>query len=118
MEDGREVRECRVIPATSRALSARGEWEAVLACARDPNVELVVSNTTEVGIALDEGDRPALDPPHSFPGKLASFLGERARAFACAPARGVVVLPFELIADNGRRLRQIGLTLARRWGGG
>ncbi|HEU0076522.1 MAG TPA: tagaturonate reductase [Longimicrobiaceae bacterium] len=114
--DGAPRREHRVVGSVSRALSAPDEWPAVLACARNPELELVFSNTTEVGIALDEEDRPDLDPPRSFPGKLARFLYERARAFRFDPARGVVVLPCELIEDNGDRLREIVLALAERWG--
>lgn len=114
--EGGEVRdERRVIASVSRALSARDEWGEVLACARSPEVELVFSNTTEVGIALDEGDSADLEPPRSFPGKLTRFLYERARAFDHDPARGVVVIPCELIEDNGDRLREIVLALAERW---
>ncbi|HEX8907005.1 MAG TPA: tagaturonate reductase, partial [Longimicrobiaceae bacterium] len=84
--------------------------------ARDPQISLVFSNTTEVGIALDEGDSPDLSPPRSFPGKLARFLLERGRAFGFDPAKGVVVIPCELIEDNGDKLREIVLALAERWG--
>jgi tagaturonate reductase len=87
----------------------------VLELARRPSLELVFSNTTEVGIVLDEGDAPDLAPPRSFPGKLTRFLYERAVAFDYDPAKGVVVLPCELIEDNGRKLREIVLTLADRW---
>ncbi|HEV2736893.1 MAG TPA: tagaturonate reductase, partial [Longimicrobiaceae bacterium] len=114
--DGTPRREHRVVGSVSRALSAPDEWAEVLACARDPELELVFSNTTEVGIALDEEDRADMEPPRSFPGKLARFLYERARAFDFDPARGVVVLPCELIEDNGDRLRGIVLALAERWG--
>jgi tagaturonate reductase len=114
--DGVPTTENRVIGSVSRALSARDEWPAVLECARSPELELVFSNTTEVGIALDEEDSPTLEPPRSFPGKLTRFLHERAKAFAFDPARGVVVIPCELIADNGDRLREIVLALAARWG--
>ncbi|HEX2095704.1 MAG TPA: hypothetical protein VHG28_25120, partial [Longimicrobiaceae bacterium] len=113
---GAPRREHRVIASVSRALSARDEWAEVLACARNPELELVFSNTTEVGITLDEGDSAELSPPRSFPGKLTRFLFERARAFDYDPARGVVVLPCELIEDNGDRLKEIVLTLAERWG--
>jgi tagaturonate reductase len=109
------VREYRVVSALSRALSARNQWDEVLALARSPELELVFSNTTEVGIRLDENDRPGTDAPASFPGKLTRFLLERARAFAYARDRGVVVLPCELIDDNGTRLREIVLALASRW---
>ncbi|HEV2148376.1 MAG TPA: tagaturonate reductase [Longimicrobiaceae bacterium] len=115
ISDGAPFREHRVIGSVSRALSARGEWDRVLALARAPELELVFSNTTEVGIALDEEDRPDLQPPRSFPGKLVRFLYERATAFGFAPERGVVVIPCELIEDNGDRLREIVLALAERW---
>lgn len=115
VDAGTARKEYRVVASLSRALPAHDRWSDVLACARNPELELIVSNTTEVGIALDPDDDPALDPPRSFPGKLTRFLLERARAFDFDTARGVVVLPCELIEDNGDRLREIVLALAERW---
>ena len=46
-------------------------------------------------------------PPRSFPGKLTRFLARTRRAFDYDPQRGVVVLPCELIEDNGDTLRAI-----------
>lgn len=112
---GEPVHQQHVIGVVSRALSATDEWDQVLACARAPELELVFSNTTEVGIVLDRDDQPDLSPPRSFPGKLARFLYERARAFDFDPARGVLVLPCELIENNGSKLREIVLALAERW---
>ncbi len=117
--DGGAVRqERRIVSALSRAVSARDDWPAVLELARRPELALVFSNTTEVGIVLDEGDEAELSPPRSFPGKLACFLHERGRAFGFAPEAGVVVLPCELVEDNGERLRAIVLSLGRLWGFG
>lgn len=111
-----EVRdEKRVIGVVSRALSAATEWEAVLACARSPDLRLVFSNTTEVGIVLDPDDDPEAAPPRSFPGKLTRFLWERARATGFDPAAGVVVVPCELVESNGELLREMVLELAVRW---
>jgi len=104
----------RMIASVSRAISATQDWESVVAVARDPNIELVFSNTTEAGIVLDEGDRGAT-PPRSFPGKLTRFLYERATAFDYDAARGVVVIPCELIENNGATLREMVGTLATRW---
>jgi tagaturonate reductase len=115
IDKGEPVHEQRVIGCVSRALSAVDEWDAVLACARNPDLHLVFSNTTEVGIVLDEGDAPDLSPPRSFPGKLTRFLYERALMFDFDPARGVVVLPCELIEDNGDRLAEIVIALSKRW---
>ena len=111
----REGREYRVISSVSRALSAQREWGAVLSLARRPEIELVFSNTTEVGIVVDDDDALAATPPPSFPGKLTRFLLERGRAFHYAHDGGVVVVPCELIERNGDRLRALVLQLARRW---
>ncbi|HYD51064.1 MAG TPA: hypothetical protein VEA99_00500, partial [Gemmatimonadaceae bacterium] len=114
--DDRTIREYRIVSAVSRALSAQQDWAAVLELARSPELELVFSNTTEVGIQLDETDRLDDAPPRSFPGKLARFLVERGRAVGYAPERGVVVVPCELIEDNGAKLRELVLAHAARWG--
>lgn len=107
----------RIISATSRAIDAAGSWREVLACARNIDINLVFSNTTEVGIALDEpeGLRPSDQPPRSFPGKLTLFLYEKARAFGFDAAAAPVVVPCELIENNGDRLREIVMLLAQRW---
>ena len=109
------VRDCRVIASVSRALSAQRDWTAVLSLARTPALEFVFSNTTEVGIAIDDGDRLDAAPPPSFPGKLTRFLLERGRAFDHADHAGLVVIPCELIERNGDRLRDLVLRLAQRW---
>ena len=105
----------RVIASLSRAVSARDAWSAVLELARSPDVEIVISNSTEVGIVFDEADQFDASPPRSFPGKLTRFLAERARAFDYDACRGVIVLPCELIEDNGDTLRAIVQKLAHRW---
>ena len=52
----------------------------------------------------DEADEADLQPPRSFPGKLARFLLERGRAFQYSLDAGVVVIPCELIENNGDRI--------------
>lgn len=115
LRHGEPVDACRVIASISRGLSAAQDWSAVLELAASPDLELVVSNTTEIGITLDAEDRLDLDPPRSFPGKLAAVLAHRAQAFGHDPERGLVILPCELIEGNGDRLRAIVLDLAERW---
>ncbi|MGH7616964.1 MAG: tagaturonate reductase [Gemmatimonadaceae bacterium] len=115
MEGGAARQSYRVIASISRSISAHDEWEEVLALARDPNIRLVISNTTEVGISLDESDRFDLRPPRSFPGKLTRFLAERGRAFHYEASKGLIVVPCELIDDNGATLRGMVLALAHRW---
>jgi tagaturonate reductase len=115
LRDGEPVDEACLVGSVSRALAASDDWDAVLDLARSPDLRFVVSNTTEVGITDDPDDRPDLDPPRSFPGKLAAALAARAAAHDYEGA-GLVVLPCELIEGNGDRLREIVEAHAERWG--
>jgi len=114
--DGVAVSDYRIISSLSRSLSATANWSAVLDLAENPQLEVVFSNTTEVGIVLDETDSIDLDPPRSFPGKLTAFLYHRARHFGFDSAKGVIVIPCELIENNGTALLAIVRKLSRRWG--
>jgi tagaturonate reductase len=116
--DGDATRDFRVVSSVSRALGASTQWSEVLRCAENPELELIFSNTTEIGIALDETDAAGGAPssaPRSFPAKLAAFLLHRARWCAFDASRAPVVIPTELIEDNGDELREIVFTLAQRW---
>jgi tagaturonate reductase len=93
-------------------LSAKENWSDILQCAYNPELKIIISNTTEVGIALTDDDI-RLTPPQSFPGKLLSFLYERYKAFQGNKGSGMVVIPTELITDNGIKLRSIVLELAK-----
>lgn len=116
MDAGRRIEELRIVDAVERALALQDEWPAVLAVARDPALSVVVSNTTEAGLALDPGDRP--DAPRSYPARLTAVLLERYRALGSSGAHGLVVLPCELLEGNGGLLRQHVLTLSRAWDAG
>jgi len=106
IEDGRKVEENVISSAISRVLSARDQWEEILQLAHNPDMQIVVSNTTEVGIQLVEDDIRGR-PPVSFPGKLLAFLYERYKAFDGSPESGMIIVPTELIVDNGKKLASI-----------
>lgn len=110
---GRRVEEYIVNASISRVLSAAAEWEEILACAASPDMEIVISNTTEVGITLSD-DNVHAAPPASFPGKLLAFLLRRYQHFKGDPNKGMVIIPTELIPDNGTKLKNILLELAKR----
>lgn len=110
---GQKVEEYIVNAAISRVLSAAAEWEEVLACAENPDMEIIISNTTEVGITLTD-DNVHAAPPKSFPGKLLAFLLRRYEHFNGDLRKGMVIIPTELITDNGKKLKDIVLELAAR----
>ena len=116
LEHGGAVERFHVLGAISRALSAKDQWEEVLAVGRSETLELIFSNTTEVGITYDPTDRLGKEAPATFPGKLTAVLYERAKTYDYDPDKGVVVLPCELIENNGDVLRKIVLQLIAEWG--
>ena len=113
IEDSRIIEETVINASVSRVLSAAEQWADILQCAHNPEMKLVVSNTTEVGIVLSDDDIN-LAPPASFPGKLLAFLYERYKAFGGSADSGLVIVPTELITNNGDTLRSIVLELAVR----
>lgn len=113
LENGQRVEELIVNASISRVLSASDDWAAILECAANPELSVITSNTTEVGIVLVDDDIHAA-PPVSFPGKLLSFLYRRYQIFNGAADKGFAIVPTELISDNGKKLKEIVLEQARR----
>lgn len=109
---GEVKKEYIITSAVSRALPAADQWADILLCAKNKDIQIVVSNTTEVGITLQEDDNLRGNPPVSFPGKLTAFLYERFKTLGGNAESGMIVLPTELIPDNGSKLKSIVLRLA------
>ncbi|MES1217397.1 MAG: tagaturonate reductase, partial [Bacteroidota bacterium] len=112
LENGKKTDETIINSSISRVLSAKEDWSTILKCAHDPNMQIILSNTTEVGIVLMEDDIH-LSPPRSFPGKLLGFLVERFKTFSGSNESGMIIIPTELITDNGTKLRSIVIELAK-----
>ncbi len=109
------VNKKEIISSISRGINPYEDWQEMLNLAEEPSIEYIISNTTEAGIAYDSQDNPDLMPPNSFPGKLAVYLYHRYRHFSGDKAKGMVVIPCELIDRNGDNLKQIILKLAADW---
>lgn len=107
IQDGQEVEAYHINAAISRALTASNQWEEVLACAQNPAMEVIISNTTEVGIQYQSGDQVLNGVPQSFPAKLLAFLHARWSHFNGDPNKGMVIIPTELIINNGTVLKGI-----------
>ena len=103
-----------VCASISRVLSAKSQWAEVLKFAASPDLQVVISNTTEVGIQLVNEDIH-LTPPSLVSGQAAGRAAMPAsRPLRAMPSRGLVIVPTELIPDNGRKLEAIVLELAHR----
>lgn len=114
IENGQRVDETIINAAVSRVLAASDQWQEVLDCAANPQLQVIISNTTEVGITLLNNDDVQAVPPVSFPGKLLAFLLERFKKFNGSTESGLVIIPTELITENGAKLKAIVIELARQ----
>ena len=115
VQAGHVVESRRVITAIRRAIQPYEQWETLAECFRNPDLRIVVSNTTEAGIVyVAEPFRPGVCP-ESFPAKVAALLVERFRAVAGDPGKGLIFLPCELIDRNGDNLRRCVLRHAEAW---
>lgn len=110
---GKMIEKNTVCSAISRVLVAQNEWRQVLECAHNKELKIIISNTTEVGIQFLADDDVKMHPPKSFPGKVLAFLHERYVAFEGSGERGMIIIPTELIPDNGKQLKSIVIELAQ-----
>ena len=97
------------------AVDAYGEYGKYADYAKLDTLRFIVSNTTEAGIVYDESDRLEMNPPKSYPGKLTKFLYERYKHFNGDPTKGLIMLPVELIDDNGLHLKECVEKQAANW---
>ncbi len=112
LDDGSATR-TTLVTAVREVVNAYAEWDRCRDLIRAEELRLVVSNTTEAGIAFVAGDDLTACPPASFPAKMTALLHERWRHFGGDPARALSFLPCELIEDNGTTLRSMVLRHAR-----
>ncbi|RAJ11047.1 tagaturonate reductase [Chitinophaga skermanii] len=95
----------------SRVLQSVAKWSEVLEAANQPTMQVIISNTTEVGIqytpeSIFEG------VPNSFPAKLLAVLYSRFTHYKGAADKGFVIVPTELVVDNGLLLKETLMKLA------
>jgi len=112
---GQPHEEKRLITSVSRCINAcddLGELEELIC---SPDLEIIISNTTEAGITYHEGDRLEDRPPASFPAKVTQLLYLRYQHFG-GQGHGLLFLPVELIDNNGYELKKIILRYAKEWG--
>src|SRR5437867_4667319 len=101
--NGEKVQENIICSAISRVLSAKQQWNEVLQCAHNTSLQIIISNTTEAGLVL-VNENIHQQPPASFPAKLLAFLYQRYKAFNGSVESGMVIIPTELITDDGKKL--------------
>jgi tagaturonate reductase len=105
-ENGEPKKITRVVTSVMDAVAAIEDYDKYVEYALADTLRYVVSNTTEAGIVYDETDKFEACPPKTFPGKLTKLLYQRFEKFNGAQDKGLIVIPCELIADNGIELKK------------
>ena len=107
LKDGKTFRETRLIACIKGCLNPYTDYKKFLALSENPDLKFIVSNTTEAGIAFDESDTDPTVLPNSFPGKLTALLHHRFIHFKGDSEKSLVIIPCELIDQNGTKLKEI-----------
>ncbi|MCM1252097.1 MAG: tagaturonate reductase [Clostridium sp.] len=115
ISDGEPRKINRIVTSVTDVVDAYGEYEKYADFAKLDTLRFIVSNTTEAGIVYDDTDKFEMNPPKTYPGKLTKFLYERFKHFNGAQDKGLVMLPVELIDDNGIHLKECVLKFAKLW---
>ena len=111
IKDGKTVNEHTHVTSVSRAINPYTDFDAYMKLCENPDLRVIVSNTTEAGIEYlgteSINDRPA----KSYPAKLTQFLYKR---FTLG-LNGFILLPCELIDNNADNLKECVFKYSKLW---
>ncbi len=106
LDAGEPVDSVQMIDVISRGINPYADFASYLALAEQPEMRFVISNTTEAGIAFDPSCKFEDAPASSYPGKLVQLLYHRYEHFKGDKTKGFIILPCELIFENGKHLKE------------
>lgn len=111
IDNGQVVNEHTHITSISRALNPYTQYDEYMKLAENPDLRVIVSNTTEAGIEYLGTEKLTDTPPKSYPAKLTQFLYKRFEL----GLKGFILLPCELIDNNADNLKKCILQYADLW---
>lgn len=115
IKNGQPFTETRLITSVNGAINPGEDFTAFLKLVENPDLEFIISNTTEAGIVFNPGDKTLDNIPSTFPGKLTMLLYHRFRFFKGDEKKGLIIIPCELISRNGEELKKIILQYVQLW---
>lgn len=107
ISEGKEIQEKELISNIVKGIDPYTNYQEYLDLAKEKELEFIISNTTEAGIAYVESDRLDARPPSSFPAKLTALLYARYEHFEGNSDSGLTIIPCELINHNSDTLKEI-----------
>ena len=115
VKGGKEIQEKRTISCIQKSLNPYRDYSAFLDLATEEELQFLISNTTEAGIAFDETDQLENAPHNSFPAKVTALLYKRYQHFRGDAGKGLTIIPCELINYNADNLKKIILQYVDLW---
>jgi tagaturonate reductase len=115
IKNGEEVEEKELITNIVKAIDPYTHFEEYLNLAREEELQFIISNTTEAGIAYVASDTMQMRPPSSFPAKLTRLLYERFKYCKGNKEKGLAIIPCELINHNSDTLKEIIIRYIQQW---
>ena len=115
VKKGQVIQEIELISNIVKGIDPYVNFDEYLSLAKEPELQFIISNTTEAGIAYIKSDTMEMQPPSSFPAKLTILLYERFKHFKGDTAKGLAIIPCELINYNADTLKKIILTYSDDW---
>jgi tagaturonate reductase len=113
IDKGQKVKKSQVINVIGDCINPFTQYEHYLSYGESEDLQVIISNTTEAGIALDPTDTDLTQCPKSFPGKLLALLKRRYDHFNGDMTKGLAIVPCELIDNNGDELYKCLTELAK-----
>lgn len=114
VKDGQPITQTELVDCVQDAINPYSDYDRYLEYILSPELELIVSNTTEAGISRVENEDLNAMPPKSFPGKVCQLLHKRFTHFNGAGDKGLTFLCCELIEKNATTLKEIVLELSKQ----
>ncbi len=111
-KDGQKIEEIREITCIKDGLRLPDEDAKFLKFAESPHLKWIISNVTEAGMVMKE-EGPFEKFAESFAGRLTQWLYKR---YQVIPQVETVILPCELLPDNGQLLKTFVQTHSKNWG--
>lgn len=115
LSKGQEVQEKKLITNITAGINPYINYNDYLALAKEEELQFIISNTTESGIAYVSTDTLEMQPPTSYPAKLTILLHERFKHFNGDKTKGLAIIPCELINYNADTLKEIILKYSHDW---
>ncbi|MEP7268298.1 MAG: tagaturonate reductase [Saprospiraceae bacterium] len=91
------------INCITEIISAGNEWQKLESLFKSDQLKLVVSNVTEAGLIYQLSENEQI--PTTYPAKLTRLLYTRFEHFKGDQDRGIIIVPTELLVNNGSLLK-------------